>query len=229
MIINCNVKNIKSSENGTEILLKSENYINIYDNKFKRDCLLQLEDGRNITDKQIRCIHATLRDIGDHLGWEEQYTKDYFKYNFSTGYNIHDLSFANCSIKTANDFITYLIDFVLYYNIPVSAKLWSRTKDIYTYLALCLINKKCAVSGNKGEIHELSGSRIGMGNNRKTVDMDEREQICLSREYHTEIHYDEQAFLNKYKFFGIKHKEWMKFKSIYTKKGKWENINSLYL
>ena len=80
-----------------------------------------------------------------------------------------------------------------------------RTDDIGKYLWLCIKFRKCCITGWKGDLHHCTGSRIGMGSNRNKVSHSGREFICLSRQYHNELHViGEVRFFKKYKVYGIK-------------------------
>lgn len=119
---------------------------------------------------------------------------------------IEYFSLSNCSISTARDFITYLIDFILANDIPLSEKALKRTDDIDRYLWSCIKYKKCCICGRKGEMHHWDA--IGMGRNRKLYDDSKHRKIQLCREHHTEAHkIGKDAFEKKYHVYGIIYKE----------------------
>lgn len=217
MIIDGKITKCQIEQGKTTMLVEVPvELLGLLDGSIKNYCSIHLDDGRLISRKQSRWIHATMADIGRHFGWEIEDIKQDLKNRFIVGYGLTEFSLSDnkCSMSLARDFQNFLINFVLCNGIPVSAKMWSRTDDIWTYVALCNINKKCAVCGLKGEIHELTGSRIGMGNNRRKVSMNEREQICLCREHHSVCHMDESKFLEEYKLFGILHEDWKKYEKM---------------
>lgn len=229
MIFHGAIQKISRKDNDTQLVIDLPvNIRDYYNGVIKQGCAVQLSDGRELSDKQRGCIYATIDDIANHFGWTLDAMKDYLKTQFLIGYNLCDISFGNCSVEQANDFITFLIDFCMYYNVPISSKLWDRSDDKYTMQVLCLIHKKCAICGDEGERHELSGSRIGMGNDRLKVDMTGREQICLCREHHKEIHMDELKFLKNNELFGIKNEEWKKYERIFSNRNVRVIKDSLY-
>ena len=99
-----------------------------------------------------------------------------------------------------------LLEFCLEQGIPLSDLAINRTDDIGRYLHYCIKNRVCAICGRKGEIHHVD--KIGMGNDRRTVDDSNYRKICLCRTHHTEDHtIGEKAFQKKYKVYGIIVKE----------------------
>lgn len=166
---------------------------------------VRIDDGRTITAVQRRKIYATIKDIALYTGDVPEWLKEFFKYSFCIEENREYFSLADCSISVARDFITYLLDFALAWNVPLSDLAINRTEDIDRYLYMCIKYRKCAITGESGaEIHHVRGSRVGMGRNRKKIYHNGLKIIALSREWHDKVHREgEDAIFKKYKVYGI--------------------------
>lgn len=92
-----------------------------------KDVELRLEDGRHITVQQRKKIYATLNDIAVFLGYLPEEMKEVMKYHYvtrtgKTEYLSGDkiFSFADCSMETAGEFISFILEFALEYSVPLS-------------------------------------------------------------------------------------------------------------
>ena len=177
------------------------------------DVELRLDDGRQITVKQRKKIYATLNDIAVFLGYLPEEMKEVMKYHYvtSTGkaeYLSGDriFSFADCSVETAREFISFILEFALEYSVPLSEQGISRADDTDKYLYACLKHKKCCVCGRTGELHHVD--TIGMGNNRRKTDDTRHRKMCLCRTHHTIAHQrGMSAFEKMYMVYGIVYEE----------------------
>ena len=171
-----------------------------------QDCTIILNDGRHITPEQRRKVYALLGEIDEYVngmrtagGTEEQ--KEFLKIEFML-HRMSDaerkmFSLADCSVTTAREFITFVIDFILANDIPTRFPLMEQCEDIGRYVYACLVNKKCAICGRKCDLHHVD--QVGMGNNRNEVHHLGRRALPLCREHHTEIHtIGLKAFTAKY-------------------------------
>lgn len=167
---------------------------------------LKLNDGRTITVDQRKKIYATIRDISDYLGDEPDYLKEYLKYDYCANTGEDPFSLSNCSISTAREFISHIIDFILKWNIPLTEIALNRTEDIDRYLYGCIKYRKCCITGREGaDIHHVEGSRVGMGRNRKKISHSNLEIMALSRDWHNKVHQEgEKEIFEKYKIYGIR-------------------------
>jgi hypothetical protein len=68
----------------------------------------------------------------------------------------------------------------------------------------CCMNRKCCVCGKPADIHHITGSKIGMGNDRTEVHHLGREVLPLCREHHEICHSDEKTFMEKYHLQPVK-------------------------
>lgn len=127
------------------------------------------------------------------------YGEDYVEVN---GECIHTENCMDCSVGTARDFITFLMDFVLKEGIQLSDSGIERADDVGKYLYACIKHRKCAVCGKDGEIHHVD--TIGMGNDRRRVDDSGYRKICLCRTHHTIAHQRGMpSFEKMYHVYGI--------------------------
>ena len=163
---------------------------------------IRLDDGRHISAVQRRKIYATIRDIANETGYLPEEAKEHMKYIHMMRTGEAYFSLSVCSMDTAREFINTLLEFVLENGIPLSETGIERADDIDKYLYFCLVHRKCAVCGRKGEIHHVD--TIGMGNNRKTLDDSTFRKICLCRNHHTISHaMGNERFYKMYKVYGI--------------------------
>ena len=202
---------IRETQQGTDLIVhvpeeKLEREIAKYSNGGTAKAEIRIDDGRTITAEQRKKAYATIRDIADYLGDWPEYYKNFLKFNFCMEKDIEYFSLSNCSVETARDFITYLIDFILENNIPLSEKALLRTDDIDRYLWSCIKYKKCCICGQAGEIHHWDA--VGMGRDRREIDDSQNKKMCLCRKHHGEAHnMGNSAFEKKYHVYGIKYQE----------------------
>lgn len=184
------------------VLVPTENNT-VFEKQNITACRVRFDDGRTISADQRKKIYATVRDIADYTGDLPEYMKEWLKYRFIEKYGGEYFSLSDCTVTTARDFISFLIDFCFEQNIGTRDTLLNRTDDISRYLYSCLANRRCAVCNSKGEIHHCEGSRVGMGFDRNKIDNIGRRAICLCRKHHHIAHNDEAKFFEKYHIYGI--------------------------
>lgn len=167
-----------------------------------KDILVELDDGRQISAAQRRKVYALLNCISEHTGYTPIETiKEMLKLYYLgwTGRITKVFSLSNCSMETASDFITFLIDFCLSNQVKCNEPLQSLCDDLEKYIYSCLMNKTCCVCGKKADLHHCTGSRVGMGNDRKEMYQIGAKVLPLCRKCHTEIHtMPEENFFKKY-------------------------------
>lgn len=173
-----------------------------------------LPDGRRISPEQRRKAYALIGEITEYVDGirnadtiEEQ--KGLLKMEFmlrrmeATERRMFSLS--DCSVTTAKEFITYLVDFIIANDIPTRVPLIENCDDIQRYIYACLMHRKCAVCGKPADIHHCEGSRIGAGVDRTKVHQLGREVLPLCRVHHTELHaMPESEFIAKYHLQKVK-------------------------
>lgn len=164
-------------------------------------------DGRSISPEQRKKAYALLREINDWIGATPDYTKKHMKMEFVVnrlnGLSKQMFSLSDCDMNTASEFISFLVEFILENDIPCYMHSLSELcDDIERYVYTCLINKKCAVCGQKSDLHHVDA--IGMGNDRNEVSHLGRRALPLCREHHGECHYiGNNFFMKKYHLEAI--------------------------
>ena len=166
-------------------------------------CEIRLDDGRHISADQRKKIYATMRDISLYTGHTPEEIKALMKYDFIAKSGHDYFSLSDTDMTTANQFLNFLIDFCLEFDIPCADSLLERSPDIARYLYKCLIEKKCCITGKKAELHHVDA--VGRGRNRKDIIHKEMRELPLCREMHTLAHnMGRDSFCEKYHIFGIK-------------------------
>lgn len=169
------------------------------------ECLVQMVDGRPLSDRQRRMCYALLREISDYTGQDVHSAKEYLKLRFladdfgETADKIFSLSNAPKSLVCA--FQRYLVRFVVEYDIPCRVPLLEYVDDIPDYIYACLIAKKCCITGQSAQLHHVD--RVGMGRDRDDIIHEGLEVLPLSEEKHREAHTMSDAeFFDKYHLPG---------------------------
>jgi hypothetical protein len=86
-------------------------------------------------------------------------------------------------VTLARDFISYMIEFVIEYDVPTNEPLYELCEDIEHYVYTMLIHKKCAHCGRVHSDHHHVGA-IGMGRNRDKILQIGMLVISLCRDCH---------------------------------------------
>ena len=111
---------------------------------------IRIDDGRTITSLQRRKAYATIRDISSWTGYLPEEQKEWLKYLYIERTGNTYFSLSDCSMDTAREFISIILDYALEEGIPLSERGIERTDDIGRYLYSCIKNKRCAVCGRPG-------------------------------------------------------------------------------
>lgn len=170
-----------------------------------KDCMVQMVDSRQLSDKQRRACYALLREIADYTGQDTGETKEWMKIKFladdlnETADKIFSLSNAPMSLVCA--FQRYLVRFILNWDIPTRFPLLGFVDDTADYVYSCLINKKCCICGRHADLHHVE--RVGMGRSRDEIIHEGMEALPLCREHHTEVHtMPDEDFFSRYHLDG---------------------------
>lgn len=167
-----------------------------------RSAELRFDDGRTITAEQRKKAYATIRDISDYTGYLPEEQKEWLKYLHIANTGCEYFSLSSCSMDTAREYINTILEYAIENGIPLSDLAIERTDDIGKYLYYCIMNRKCCICGQDGELHHVDA--IGMGNDRRRLDDSRHRKMCLCRKHHTIAHQMGQArFAQMYKVFGI--------------------------
>lgn len=167
------------------------------------ECEIKLNDGRTISAQQRKKIYATMRDISLFTGHEPDFVKEIMKYEYIASTGADYFSLSNVDMTTANEFLSFLIEFCLEWDIPTLDNLLERSPDVARYIYACLIHKKCCICGQKTELHHVDA--VGMGRNRKEIIHIGMRALPLCTQHHRELHtIGNNEFCEKYHIFGIK-------------------------
>lgn len=205
------IKGIRETEEGTDLMLhipgeQLQRKIMKYKNNNRIDAEIRIDDGRTITVDQRKKIFATIRDIGLYTGHHPEDLRAILLYDYCIETGEMPFSLSNCSISQARDYITFIIDFILKHNIPLSDAALKRTEDIDRYLYGCIKFRRCCICGDDGETHHRDS--IGMGHDRRTLDDSKHRKIQLCRKHHSEAHnIGVDTFEKKYHVYGIIYQE----------------------
>lgn len=168
------------------------------------ECLIQMIDGRPLSDKQRKTCYALIRAISDYTGMGLDPTKEYMKIKFltedleQTADKIFSLSNAPMSLVCA--FQRFLVRFLVDWDIPCNFPLLDFVDDVNDYLYACLLNKKCCICGQPAELHHVD--HVGAGRDREKIIHEGMEALPICRGHHTIAHsIGERAFKEKYHIF----------------------------
>ena len=165
-------------------------------------------DERQISTKQQRKARALIAEIAEFCGYskpERQQMHEALKELFiqrqrELGLEAEDFSLRDCDMGTASEYITFLIDFVLEYDIPTKIPVWRMAEDIKRYVYKCAVLGICAVCRKPAGIHHVD--KVGMGRNRRSIVHVGLRGISLCwgvRSHHAEVeHIGNEAFMEKY-------------------------------
>lgn len=208
MYATAQIEKFRETSKGTEMIAQLDG-VHISDlirNKRIGTVEIRFDDGRTISAEQRKKAYATIRDIADYTGYLPEEAKESLKYLHMVRTGCDEFSLSNCSMDTAREFINTLIGFALEWGIPLSEMAINRTDDIDKYLWYCLKTKRCAVCGDRAEIHHVD--TIGMGFDRRKVNDADKRKIALCRKHHTIAHQrGMSAFEDMYKIYGITDQE----------------------
>ena len=165
---------------------------------------LLLNDCRMISRQQQKKIYAMIGDISDYTGHHVEFLKSYLKCEYIKMYGGEWFSLGYVDMTTARKFIEFILHICFEWEVPLSTNTVDLSRDINNYLYLCLTHRKCAICGEKADIHHHS-NLVGMGRDRNRHDHHNSEFIALCRTHHTECHQiGLKQFEQKYHLKAIK-------------------------
>jgi len=217
------VKQVRETDKGTDLIIHiPDEKISHKLSKYKQDkdvnAEIRISDNRTIRPDQRKKIFATIRDIATYSCDDPEYIRGIMLYDFCTLNDVMPFSLSSCSVAMAREYLNYIIEFALRWNIPLRDKGIDRTDDIDKYLYFCIKHRVCAISGKpNADIHHVDA--IGMGADRNKVDHTQYRLIALSRHWHRLVHdKGEDEIFEKNKVYGIKvDRETLKYIGIRSK------------
>jgi hypothetical protein len=162
----------------------------------RRFCTLEMRDARLISREQQRHIYATLRDIALFAGYTVGEMHD-LMIGIYAERGGEFISIGGCSMAQAREFIDFLIDFCLTHGVPCSCSLKDRCDDVQRYVYMCLLHKRCCLTGTRAELHHVDA--VGAGRNRNEIIHMGHRVLPLCHDAHMEFHtIGRDTFLKKY-------------------------------
>lgn len=200
-------------EDGTAVITAAlPSLVRAIDRKYGQVEII-LPDGRRITPLQRKKCYAIIGEIAEYVEGIRnadtvENTKQLMKWEFvlsrMESQERRLFSLANVDETTASGFIDYLIEFCVKNDIPMRISPLEYCEDVGKYIYVCCLERRCCVCGKPADIHHITGSKIGMGNDRTEVHHLGREVLPLCREHHDTCHHDEKAFMEKYHLQKVK-------------------------
>lgn len=200
---------------GQNVVLEAplqQNYV--VDRQQIQKAFVRLDDGRAISAEQRKKIYAILGDIANWNGDVIDALKQAKELDFIVStidseegevewFSLSPSSPITASMTTAKRFITFLLDFCIEWDVPLSKPGREYSEDIGRFLYSCLVNRRCCLCGLDADIHHVD--TIGMGSDRRSISHVGMRAMALCRTHHTEAHQiGQHAFDDRYKVFGIK-------------------------
>ncbi|WP_129600596.1 putative HNHc nuclease [Anaerophilus nitritogenes] len=182
------IKGYRNTENGTELLVliperQFQTKIKRFAENKKVKAMIRIDDNRHITIEQLRKAHVLMAEIATYLGYYMEWFKSLMKSWYVEVYgDLKDgFSMANMSVDQARRFINLIIEFAFEMDIPLRYKDMPIIVEINDYLYICLRYKKCAICGEKAEVHHWD--TVGANGGRKYDDSKLR-KIALCDKHH---------------------------------------------
>lgn len=173
----------------------------IFEKRKYRQCLIQLLDGRPLSNQQRKACYKLIREIAEFTGDGIDRTKEELKQRFVEE-ELYDsmeegFSLSDAPMSTVCAFQRFLVRFMLDFDIPASFPLLEFVDDVHDYLYACLATKKCCICGKQADLHHVD--RVGMGRDRDDIIHEGMEALPLCRIHHNEVHMlGERRFFDKY-------------------------------
>lgn len=193
---------------GNQILVTLDDELNLnrlrkFANGKQPTIELQVDDGRAISPDQRKKIFAMLHDMSSYTGYDIREMEQEMKYRFYAKTGADQFSMSDCSMTTANQFLTYLLDFCFKYGLPFKAKTWDMIPTDYHLAVQCLRHRLCVICGKP---HSDVDHFTPVGRrNRRLVDHRKLYFECLCRKHHNERHQlGANSFIEKYHIRPIK-------------------------
>ena len=166
--------------------------------------LVEIPDGRHLTQKQRKMARALVGYIGDACGYLTGREKDQLhqelKKQFAhttDGEVPEDFSLATADVTTGRRYIDFLVAMCIEDSVPTKEPLVEYAQDIAGYVYRCLLHRRCAICGKRADLHHVD--RVGMGRDRH--DMCHIGMACLPlcRKHHGEAHqHGDAALMEQY-------------------------------
>lgn len=202
------------SRRGSVVTIELESPEKLYELDKVQDSVITLcvQDGRSVSPKQRKFAWSIIQDIatasiGGSEADFEQRIYGYFKSEMAKYYGIEDFSMSDATgnMSDTNLLINMLLEFCLQHNIALRYRPLDHLDDpaIARYEYACLMNKRCVICGLKADHHHITGSKVGMGNDRTKINHRGRRLIALCRQHHDLFHHEEKERMAEYHLQGV--------------------------
>lgn len=202
------------SRRGSVVTIELESPEKLYELDKVQDSVITLcvQDGRSVSPKQRKFAWSIIQDIatasiGGSEADFEQRIYSYFKSEMAKYYGIEDFSMSDATgnMSDTNLLINMLLEFCLQHNIALRYRPLDHLDDpaIARYEYACLMNKRCVICGLKADHHHITGSKVGMGNDRTKINHRGRRLIALCRQHHDLFHHEEKERMAEYHLQGV--------------------------
>ena len=159
-----------------------------------------LVDSRTMSHEQRKKVYALLSEIADWQGELPELLKKQMKLEFRLkrlNGMAEEFSLSDAPMELVTDFIDFLVEFVIEWNVPTQKPLYELCDDVIKYEWHCLRAKRCAVCGKKAQLHHVDA--VGMSRNRRKIDHIGMRCLPLCAAHHMEIHeLGDERFCEKY-------------------------------
>ena len=187
---------------------------------FLNNCPIVVNPVELRTQAQNSLIHVLIEQYAYELGWITSELKKHFKTEFSKATGIEDFETSKTDIKTANQFISFIIDHALSNNINLYIynkhdKTFKNLLEIdevaNRYIIACLKSKKCVICNSPADLEHWKTISATKGTYKNDDGLDGL-FLPLCREHHSEKHnIGVKSFGAKYLIQGVKLDEKMVF------------------
>lgn len=202
------------SRRGSVVTIELESPEKLYELDKVQDSVITLcvQDGRSVSPKQRKFAWSIIQDIatasiGGSEADYEQRIYGYFKSEMAKYYGIEDFSMSDATgnMSDTNLLINMLLEFCLQHNIALRYRPLDNLDDpaIARYEYACLMNKRCVICGLKADHHHITGSKVGIGNDRTKINHRGRRLIALCRQHHDLFHHEEKERMAEYHLQGV--------------------------
>lgn len=166
---------------------------------------VELQDGRHRTPEQLRKAWAIMGEMaaeayGDkRLAEDDIYKPMRAEFSARLQDRLQDRLFhlSDADVTEAKEFINFLLDVCMEMDIPLSRPAAEMTDDIQHFVHSSAVNKRCAVCGQKADLHHVD--RVGMGRDRTDICHIGMRCLPLCRKHHEEAHrHTDQEFMERY-------------------------------
>lgn len=141
---------------------------------------VKVHDNRKMSSKQNALSHSLIRDIARYSTDDPERTEMLMKYYYK-GKTGKIFSHSLATKQEANEWIHFLIDFVLEANVELPGDYIYLLEDNYWFYS-CLKHRKCCICGKHADIAHFQS--VGSGKNRNKTDHRLLLLMALCREHH---------------------------------------------